>query len=95
MPRLILIVVDSAARDEVEVLLRKAGAPGFTELTAAAGLGETGFRLGSGAFPETSAVLMTVLDPAAEPNVRVALAGFEEGEGRRVRAYAWDVEEVA
>ncbi|MCM2270759.1 MAG: hypothetical protein NDJ75_11705 [Thermoanaerobaculia bacterium] len=95
MPRLMLIVVDSAVRDEVEVLLRKAGAPGFTELAAAAGLGETGLRLGSGAFPETSAVLMTVLDPSAEQSVRVALAGFEEGGGSRVRAYAWGVDEVA
>jgi len=95
VPRMMIVIVDSAARDEVEVLLRKAGAPGFTELAAAAGLGETGFRLGSGAFPETSAVLMTVLDAAAEPNVRVALAGFEEGESRRVRAYAWGVDEVA
>jgi len=93
--RLMLIVVDAAIRGEVEVLLRKAGAPGFTELAAAAGLGETGFRLGSGAFPATSAVLMTVLDPVAEPNVRIALAGFEEGDSRRVRAYAWNVEEVA
>lgn len=95
MSRMMIVIVDSAARDEVEVLLRKAGAPGFTELAAAAGLGETGFRLGSGAFPETSTVLMTVLDAAAEQSVRVALAGFEEGESRRVRAYAWAVDEVA
>lgn len=95
MLRMMLIVVDSTARDEVEVLLRKAGAPGFTELAAAAGLGATGFRLGSGAYPATSTVLMTVVDAEAEANVRVALAGFEEGEGRRVRAYAWSVDEVA
>jgi hypothetical protein len=93
--RLMLIVVDTAIRGEVEVLLRKAGAHGFTEISAAAGWGETGMRLGSGAFPGTSTVLMTVLDRADEERVRIALAGFEEGESRRVRAYAWGVEEVA
>jgi len=93
--RMMLIIVDAAARGEVEVLLRKAGAHGYTELGPAVGWGETGLRLGSGAFPETSTVLFTVLDETDEAQVRVALAGFEEGESRRVRAYAWAVEEVA
>lgn len=92
--RMMLIVVDTAAREEVEVLLRKAGAQGYTSVGTATGWGETGLRLGSGAFPETSAVLFSVLDSAAEERVRVALAMFEEGAQKRVRAYAWDVEEV-
>jgi len=95
VPRLMLIVVDSAIRDEVEVVLRKAGVHGCTEVAASAGWGETGPRLGSGAFPGRSTVLMTALDRAAEERVRVALAGYEEAGNRRVRAYAWDVEEVA
>jgi hypothetical protein len=40
-------------------------------------------------------VLFTVLDAEAESQVRIALAGFEEDESRRVRAFAWTVEEVA
>jgi len=92
---MMLIVLETSAKEEVEVLLRKAGASGYTELAPAVGWGETGLRLGSGAFPETTAVLFTVLDAAAEERVRVALAGFEEGATRRVRAYAWTVEEVA
>jgi hypothetical protein len=95
VPRMMLIVVDAASRAAVEVLLRKAGAHGYTELGPAIGWGETGPRLGSGAFPGTSAVLFTVLDPDAETQVRIALAGFEEGESRRVRAYSWTIEEVA
>jgi hypothetical protein len=91
---MMLIVADSEARAEVEVLLRKAGAHGFTELGPAAGWGESGPRLGSGAYPETSTVLFTVLDQADERQVRVALSGFEAA-GRRIRVYAWDVEEVA
>jgi len=93
--RLMLIVVDSAVRDEVEVLLRKAGAHGFTEFAASAGWGTTGLRLGSGAYPGNSTVLLTALDAEAEKNVRVALAGFEEAESSPVHAYAWEVEEVA
>jgi len=93
--RMMMVIVDSSAREQLEVLLRKAGAPGFTEMSPAAGWGETGPHLGSRAFPKTSTVLLSVLEPEAEERVRVALAGFEEGETRRVRAYAWSVEEVA
>jgi hypothetical protein len=93
--RLMLIVVDSSVRDEVEVLLRKAGAHGFTEFAASAGWGASGLRLGSGAYPGSSVVLLTALDAEAEKSVRIALAGFEEGESTPVHAYAWGVEEVA
>jgi len=93
--RLMMIVVDADLREEVEILLRKAGAHGYTELGPAIGWGETGLRLGSGAFPSTSTVLFSVLDPAAEAQVRIALTGFEQGDERRVRAYAWPVEEIA
>ena len=95
MARLMLIVVDRAARADVEVLLRQAGAHGYTELGPATGWGASGPRLGSGAFPDSSVVLFTALDPTAEAQVRIALTGFEAGAGRGVRAYAWDVEEVA
>ena len=93
--RLMVIVVDAALREELEVLLRKAGAHGYTELGPAIGWGETGLRLGSGAFPSTSTVLFSALDATAEAQVRIALAGFEQGDEHRVRAYAWPVEEVA
>jgi len=93
--RLMLIVVDSASRDAVEVLLRQAGAHGFTEFAASAGWGASGLRLGSGAYPGSSSVLLTALDPEAEQNARVALAGFEAGDGVPLHAYAWTVEEVA
>ncbi len=92
--RMMMVIVDSSAREELEVLLRKAGAPGFTELAPATGWGETGFHLGSGAFPKTSTVLFSILEASSEERVRVALAGFEEGKPQRVRAYAWTVEEV-
>lgn len=95
MARMMLIVVDRAVRADVEVLLRKSGAHGYTELGPATGWGETGLRLGSGAFPDASTVLFTALDPEAEQQVRIALTGFEAGAGQRLRAYAWDVEEVA
>ena len=93
--RLMMIVIDAELREEVEILLRKAGAQGCTEIGSAEGWGESGPRLGSAAFPKTSSVLFSVLDLTAEAQVRIALAGFEQGDTHRVRAYAWPVEEVA
>lgn len=95
MVRMMLLVVDATFRSDVETLLRKAGAHGYSELGPASGWGETGLRLGAGVFPESSAVLFTALDAEAERQVRIALTGFEAGLGRGVRAYAWDVEELA
>jgi len=93
--RMMMIVVDRAVRADAEVLLRKAGAHGYTELGPATGWGESGLRLDSAAYPGASTVLFTALDPEAEAQVRIALTGFEAGAGQRFRAYSWDVEELA
>ena len=92
--KMVLMVVDDARRQELEVALEEAGVTGFTEIPHAAGLGTSGPRLGSRAFPRTSAVVFTFIpDEALEP-LRHKLRDFCAACGERLRFVAWDAEEM-
>ena len=90
--KMVLMIVDGARREELEAALEEAGVAGYTELPHAAGLGATGPRLGSRAFPGTSAVIFTIVaDNALEP-LRSKLRELCAACGERLRLVAWDVE---
>lgn len=60
--KLLMIIVEESCKEQVEVVLGREGVRGFTEIPGAAGMGATGPRLGSAAFPGTSAVILTLLE---------------------------------
>ena len=91
---MVMIVVDSAKREELEVVLGQAGVVGYTEIPQAAGRGATGPRLGSRAFPRTSAVVFSVLSAEALAGLEGSIRAFCESCGERLKMVAWDVEEV-
>ncbi len=62
---MLMIVVDEAKKEELEVFLNHSGVEGYTELSHAAGMGSTGPRLGSRAFPKSSAVVFSMVRPEA------------------------------
>ena len=59
--KLLMLIVDETRKEELEVFLNRAGVLGYTEIQHAVGFGSTGLRLGSRAFPKTSAVIFTVI----------------------------------
>jgi len=93
--KMLMIIVDESKKEELEAVLTEAGVVGYTEISHASGRGETGPRLGSGAFPRTSALVFTVLSQQAVDGLRAAIRGFCEDCGERLKMIAWDVEEVA
>ena len=93
--KMVMIVVDDSKKEELEVVLGRAGVVGYTEISRASGLGTTGPRLGSGAFPRTSAVVFSVLSAEALVALRDTLHAFCEDCGERLRIVAWEVEEIA
>ena len=93
--KMVMIVVDDARKEELEVVLERAGVVGYTEISRAAGHGTTGPRLGSGAFPRTSAVVFSVLSAEALARLAETLHGFCEDCGERLKIVAWEVEEIA
>ena len=91
----VMIVVDDSKKEELEVVLGRAGVVGYTEISRASGVGSTGPRLGSGAFPRTSAIVFSVLSAEALVALRDTLRAFCEDCGERLRIVAWEVEEIA
>lgn len=93
--KLLMIVIDERKKEELEVFLSRAGVVGFTEIPRTLGVGATGPRLGSRAFPKTSAVIFSILAPAALEEVRRGIAELCGECGEELKMVAWDVEEVA
>ncbi len=56
--KLLMIIVDTECREEVEVLFQHNGVTGYSEIPNAHGVGATGVRMGSGAHPKTSSHLL-------------------------------------
>jgi len=91
---MVMLVVDDARKEELEVVLEEAGIAGFTELSRASGRGQTGPRLGSRAFPRTSAVVFSILDDASLQGLADRLRTFCADCGERLKMVSWEVEEL-
>jgi hypothetical protein len=92
--KMLMIIVDEAKKEELEVFLNRAGVMGYTEVSHAAGMGTTGPRLGSGAFPATSAIVFTILSEEALATLQREMSEFCETCGTTVRMIAWTAEQV-
>lgn len=92
--KLLLAVVEGSHKEEIETLLQKAGASGYTEIPNALGVGMTGPRLGSRAFPKTSAVIFSALEDDALVRLREEIRTYCESCGERVKLFALSAEEV-
>lgn len=92
--KMILIVIDEAKKEELEVFLNRSGVVGYTELDRARGSGATGPRLGSAAFPRTSAVFFTFLEDDALDRLRSGVEEFCDACGERLKMFAWGAERI-
>lgn len=90
--KMLMLIVDESKKEELEVFLERSGVVGYTEISHAAGLGQSGLRLGSSAFPKTSAIVFSMLD---EPALERLVASVDElcGDcGDELRMVTWDVD---
>lgn len=92
--KLLMLIVDEAKKEELEVLLNRSGVVGYTEIPRAIGVGATGLRLGSRAFPKTSAIIFTVLSSEALDQLTREIREFCAECGERLKMIVWGVEEV-
>ncbi len=90
--KMLMAVIDESKKEELEVFLNRSGVHGYTELSHAAGLGSSGPRLGSSAFPRTSAVIFTVLPDEALGRLMEGVDQFCATCGEDLRMFSWDVE---
>lgn len=92
--KLLMIILDEEHKEELEVFLDRSGIVGYTEVAPVRGTGRSGPRLGSGAFPKTSALVFTLLTDDALAAVKDGLDDFCAGCGEKPRMIAWGAEEV-
>ena len=90
--KMLMIIVDQSKREELEIFLNRSGVVGYTEISQAAGLGSSGPRLGSSAFPKTSSVVFSMLDDEALQRLMGGVDEFCSTCGEQLRIVSWDVE---
>lgn len=73
--RMLMIILNTQVREELEILLRREGVEGYTEIPDVLGLGSTGARMGSAVHPETSSMIMVLLE---EPKLEKLLRTIDE-----------------
>jgi hypothetical protein len=92
--KLLMMIVEEDKKEQLEVLLNRSGVMGYTEMSSATGLGASGLRLGSRAFPRTSAVIFTVLSAEALEQLVADIKEFCAECGEHLKMFVWGVEEV-
>lgn len=92
--KLLMIVVDSECREELEVLFKRVGVAGYTEIPEIHGVGETGIRMGSGAFPATSSLFFTVIEAEKVHELKETMKSYCGAFERHMKMVQWGVEEI-
>ena len=92
--KLLMLIIDEDKKEELEVLLNRAGVVGYTEIPRTIGVGTSGPRLGSRAFPKTSAVIFTVAAQDAQERLVADIKEYCKECGEKLKIFVWDVEEV-
>ena len=92
--KLLMMIIDETHKEELEVLLQRAGVEGYTEIPHAFGLGTTGQRLGSRAYPKTSAIIFTLVEEERLQALRDQVRAYCHDCGEKLKMFAWNAEEA-
>ena len=92
--KLLMIIVDTECREEVEVLFKHNNVLAYSEIPNAHGVGTTGVRMGSRAHPKTSSIFFTVVEGGQVEPLKKALCSYCDACERHMKMIQWGVEEV-
>lgn len=92
--KLLMIIVESEYKEELEVLLDRHEIFGYTEIPDVHGRGSTGLRMGSRAFPKTSSVVFSVIPAASVEPLVDDIKRYCEACMKRMKMMVWGVEQV-
>lgn len=93
--KLLMIIVETRCREELEVLLQREGVTGYSEIPGAHGVGASGVRMGSSAHPTTSSIFFTVVEDDQVAGLKKTIGSFCGASDKKMRMIQWAVEEVA
>ncbi len=92
--KLLMIIVDTECREELEVLLQRNGVEAYSEIPGAHGIGATGVKMGSSAHPRTSSIFFTVLEADQVEPLKKTICAYCEACNKQMKMIQWGVEEV-
>lgn len=92
--QMLMFVVESTQRDRIEAALREHAVLGYTEIPTVYGIGRSGPRLGSGAFPETSALILAVVEKARVDALLAAVDAECPDCRGKLRIVIWGVDRI-
>ena len=92
--KLLMMIVDETHKEQLEILLQRAGVEGYTEIPHAFGLGTTGQRLGSRAYPKTSAIIFTLVEEERLQALREQVRAYCRDCGEKLKMFSWNAEDV-
>jgi hypothetical protein len=92
--KLLMIIVDSECREELEVLLQRNGALAYSEIPNAHGVGQSGIRMGSRAHPKTSSIFFTVIEQELVGTIKESICAYCEACEKNMKMIQWTVEEI-
>jgi len=90
--KLLMIVVDSNHKDDVERILEDHQVPGFTELPNVLGKGQTGRKFGNRAFPGSSTLYFTAVDENICKTLCADLKDLNDRAGKEEGLFAFALE---
>jgi hypothetical protein len=88
-----MIIVDSKCNEELEVLLTRRKV-GYTVIPESHGVGTTGVRMGSSAYPKTSSVFFTILTDDEVDEIKAEVQSYCEACERKMKLFVWAAEEI-
>jgi hypothetical protein len=94
--KMALMIVDAAQADDVKEMLRNCDVPGYSEIPNVLGMGTTGHKLGSRAFPGSSTLFMVALEQHCVDMLAEKLAALRETSGstKGLKAFSFDLQEL-
>lgn len=92
--KMLMIIVESTHKEKVEAALSEHRVVGYTEIPTVYGMGKTGVRLGSRAFPETSSIIFTVVEESKIDELFAAIDSQCSDCRQKMRMIVWGVERM-
>ena len=92
--QMLMIIVQSDHKERLEAALSERHVLGYTEIPTVYGMGKTGPRLGSRAFPESSSIIFTVVEDGKVDELLGAIDASCAGCRSAMRMIVWSVDRM-
>jgi hypothetical protein len=89
---MMMMIVDSSVREELEVFLTKEGVQGYSEIPEVHGVGKSGPRMGSAAYPGTSSMIFAMVESSLVARLAERLKEYCSECHERIHLVHWPVD---